>query len=81
MGIQGILAIVSSVAWVGVIGAVVYLVTSIARGQNLASRSQPDRRRHRSGGYSEHGGSGHHFRRGSGTRCCDHGGRRGWHPS
>lgn len=37
MGIQGILAIVSSVAWVGVIGAVVYLVTSIARGQKLGN--------------------------------------------
>ncbi len=37
MGIQGILAIVSSVAWLGVIGAIVYLVTSIARGQKLGN--------------------------------------------
>ncbi len=37
MGIQGILAIVSSVAWVGVIVAVIYLVTAIARGQKLGN--------------------------------------------
>ena len=37
MGIQGILAIVSSVAWVGVIAAVIYLVTAIARGQKLGN--------------------------------------------
>lgn len=37
MGIQGILAIVSSVAWIGVIGAIIYLVTAIARGQKLGN--------------------------------------------
>lgn len=37
MGIQGILAIVSSVAWVGVIGAVAFLVVSVARGQKLGN--------------------------------------------
>lgn len=35
MGIQTTLAIVSSVAWVGVIGAIAYLVLGIARGRKL----------------------------------------------
>ncbi|HRF46642.1 MAG TPA: prohibitin family protein [Anaerolineales bacterium] len=37
MGIQSILAIVSSVAWIGVIVAVGYLVVSVARGQKLGN--------------------------------------------
>ncbi len=37
MGIQGILAIVSSVAWVAVIGAVAFLVVSVARGRKLGN--------------------------------------------
>jgi len=37
MGIQSILAIVSSVAWIGVIVAVGFLVVSVARGQKLGN--------------------------------------------